>query len=61
MNQYISMQTIRKQESASFAAAFTARVQPEAEHKCSMPSCQDKVWRDNFCWDHYQHKYYTGR
>lgn len=61
MNQYNTMLSHRMQEHARFAAALAVRKQPEKEHKCSYPSCQDKAWRDHFCWDHYQHEYYTSR
>lgn len=54
-------QRMKVQETLNWIPAGMISKKLEQECKCSYPSCHDKAWRDHFCWDHYQHEYYTGR
>lgn len=61
MNQYKTMLSRANEEHAR-SVAYTVKPRSEgAEQACAYPTCTDKAWRDHFCWDHYQHEYYTGR
>ena len=63
MEQHKVMSSRRNQVNASSRKPFVyaGLEKQEKEHKCSYPSCTDKVWRDSFCWDHYRDEYYASR